>query len=100
MTPSAMAAEAVHWNNGLYADLIIVTDPDRARVDGPDRGGRQPEVVGDRRGELRFDDRDQMFDELRQVEIDHVLCQVRNAVLQRPAVDQVLRNRNVVDHVE
>src|SRR5450631_294849 len=87
----AGAAGTIDGDDRFEADLEIFADPDDARIDksgGPDSGAV---IVGDRRLELKLDDRNQMVEKTGQVKVDHVRPEVRHAVLKRPTVGEKLR---------
>src|SRR5579872_359678 len=98
--PNAGAALAVDRDHRLQPDLEITSDPDDAGVDGASGRIGVAEIVGDGRGQAGFHDRDQVIDEIGQSEIDNLGFQVGHAVLQRGAVDQLLRNEDVLGEVE
>src|SRR5262245_23896244 len=63
------AALTVDRNDRLDADLIVVSDPDDARLDCTRGDETIAEIVGYRRRELNLDDRDQVVEKLRQPKV-------------------------------
>jgi hypothetical protein len=61
--PYSGAAVAVERNDRLDADLEIASYPDHTGIDRPGRP-TVADIVGDRRRELRLDDRNEMIDEV------------------------------------
>jgi hypothetical protein len=84
----------------LDADLEIAADPDHARIDGAGGDEAVAEVVFGRRRHLELDDRDQVIDEVGQLQILNLRFQVRHAVLDRSAPGQHLRYERLLHHVE
>src|ERR1700679_316741 len=60
----AGAAGAVHRHLRFETDLEVATDPDHARIDRAGGDEAVAEIIGDRRCELCFDDRNQMIDDI------------------------------------
>ncbi len=90
--PDAASAGAVDWDYGLDADLKIAPDPDHAQVNRGDREIAIAEIVGDRRRELHFGNRDQVIDKVGKLKVFHLRFQVGHAVLQRRPVKERLRD--------
>src|ERR1700730_5099266 len=70
--PDPAPAVTIDRDDRFDADLKIIADPDHAGVDGASGPKGHAEIVGHRRLKLRFDDRDEVIDEVRQLEIDNV----------------------------
>src|SRR6202521_5956110 len=57
----------VDGDHGLQSDLEIASDPDYTGVDGSGRGVGIAEIIGDRRRQTHFDDRNQMIEKIRKI---------------------------------
>ena len=93
-------AVTVDGNLRFNADLEICADPDNSRIDGSNSREGEAEIISHRNRELCLDNGDEMVDEIRKVEINYIGFQVRHTVLQRPAIKQLLRNRDLLHEIE
>src|ERR1700694_5861809 len=99
-SPDPASAFAVDGYHGLETDLEIPSDPDHTGVDRSRRGVGIAKIICDRRRETCFDDRDQMIEEIRKLKIDDFRFQIRQAVLQRRAVDRLLGNERILGKIK
>src|SRR6516164_5022687 len=93
-------AGAVDREYRFGTDLEVGAHPYQARI-GRSGGDRTiPEIVGDRRRELRLNYRKQVIDEIGQLVIVNLRFQIRHAVLDGSAVGQYLGNKGVLHDIE
>ena len=83
---SGMIASTPTWNSFR---------PDHAGIDRAGRHETVADIVGDWRRELRFDDRNEMIDEVGELKVLDLGFQVAHAVLHRPAVGEHLRHVDI-----
>src|ERR1700745_4098318 len=83
--PDAGAARVIDRNDRLEADLEVASDPDHARTDRAGDDEVVAEIVLNGRYEPRFDDRDQVIEEVRKSEVDYVRLEIGHAELERVA---------------
>src|SRR6202035_5555808 len=65
----AVAALGIDRNLRLKPNLEIAADPDHARIDGAGGDEAVAEIVGGRCRHLELDDRDQVIDEIGQLQV-------------------------------
>ena len=74
-------AGAVDRNDRLKPDLEITPNIDRTWINGAGGRGGIAEIVRDWGKQLRFNDRDQMIDEVGELKVFHLGFEIGHAVL-------------------